>query len=195
MLCNRIYNGQNKELYLLYCPKNFAIILQKKIISELFRRYNYEEKFYKTTDKSILAVCFTLAFPALSFAADSNQSDGEAKSESIYNEFKKSDGELICVSKYGDTDKFPENSAEAVAAAAEKGADIVYVSVKKTSDGYVVLMADSNLSRMCVDELGNTVNKDIGDVGYHELSTYHLRAGTGSLPSSGGGAGLPGGSR
>lgn len=42
-------------------------------------------------------------------------------------------------------------------------------------------MADSNLSRMCVDELGNTVNKDIGDVGYHELSTYHLRAGTGSL--------------
>lgn len=45
--------------------------------------------------------------------------------------------------------------------------------MKKTSDGYVVLMADSNLSRMCVDELGNTVNKDIGDVGYHELSTYH----------------------
>ena len=34
MLCNRIYNGQNKELYLLYCPKNFDIILQKKIISD-----------------------------------------------------------------------------------------------------------------------------------------------------------------
>lgn len=140
-----------------------------------------KKSFTKQLISLILAVCFTLAFPALSFAADSNQSDGEAKSESIYNEFKKSDGELICVSKYGDTDKFPENSAEAVAAAAEKGADIVYVSVKKTSDGYVVLMADSNLSRMCVDELGNTVNKDIGDVGYHELSTYHLRAGTGSL--------------
>ena len=125
-----------------------------------------KKSFTKQLISLILAVCFTLAFPALSFAADSNQSDGEAKSESIYNEFKKSDGELICVSKYGDTDKFPENSAEAVAAAAEKGADIVYVSVKKTSDGYVVLMADSNLSRMCVDELGNTVNKDIGDVGH-----------------------------
>ncbi len=142
-------------------PKNFDIILQKKIISELFRRYNYEEKFYKTTDKSHFGGLFYACFSAFSFAADSNQSDGEAKSESIYNEFKKSDGELICVSKYGDTDKFPENSAEAVAAAAEKGADIVYVSVKKTSDGYVVLMADSNLSRMCVDELGNTVNKNI----------------------------------
>lgn len=90
-----------------------------------------KKSFTKQLISLILAVCFTLAFPALSFAADSNQSDGEAKSESIYNEFKKSDGELICVSKYGDTDKFPENSAEAVAAAAEKGADIVYVSVKR----------------------------------------------------------------
>ena len=78
-----------------------------------------KKSFTKQLISLILAVCFTLAFPALSFAADSNQSDGEAKSESIYNEFKKSDGELICVSKYGGTDKFPENSAEAVAAAAE----------------------------------------------------------------------------
>ncbi len=79
-----------------------------------------KKSFTKQLISLILAVCFTLAFPAFSFAADSNQSDGEAKSESIYNEFKKSDGELICVSKYGDTDKFPENSAEAVAAAAER---------------------------------------------------------------------------
>ena len=64
-----------------------------------------QKSFTKQLISLILAVCFTLAFPALSFAADSNQSDGEAKSESIYNEFKKSDGELICVSKYGDTDK------------------------------------------------------------------------------------------
>ena len=78
-----------------------------------------KKSFTKQLISLILAVCFTLAFPAFSFAADSNQSDGEAKSESIYNEFKKSDGELICVSKYGDTDKFPENSAEAVAAAAK----------------------------------------------------------------------------
>lgn len=33
----------------------------------------------------------------------------------------------------------------------------------------------------CVDSLGNVVDKNITDVGYHELSTYHLRAGTGSL--------------
>ena len=59
-----------------------------------------KKSFTKQLISLILAVCFTLAFPALSFAADSNQSDGEAKSESIYNEFKKSDGELICVSKH-----------------------------------------------------------------------------------------------
>ena len=54
-----------------------------------------KKSFTKQLISLILAVCFTLAFPAFSFAADSNQSDGEAKSESIYNEFKKSDGELI----------------------------------------------------------------------------------------------------
>ena len=54
-----------------------------------------KKSFTKQLISLILAVCFTLAFPALSFAADSNQSDGEAKSEPIYNEFKKSDGELM----------------------------------------------------------------------------------------------------
>lgn len=140
-----------------------------------------KKSFTKQLISLILAVGFAFSFPALSFAAESTQDNGEVKSDSVYTEFKKADGELICVSKYGDTDKFPENSAEAVAAAAQEGADVICVSVKKTSDGYIVLMADSDLSRMCVDELGNTVNKNIGDVGYHELSTYHLRAGTGSL--------------
>lgn len=128
-------------------PQKFCYNIIGKIISELFRRYNAKKSFTKQLISLILAVCFTLAFPAL-LLRTVIKATAKQKSESIYNEFKKSDGELICVSKYGDTDKFPENSAEAVAAAAEKGADIVYVSVKKTSDGYVVLMTDSNLSRM-----------------------------------------------
>ena len=58
---------------------------------------------------------------------------------------------------------------------------MIYVTVRKTSDGYFVLMADESLQRMCVDSLGNTVEKNLADVGYHELSTYHLRAGKGGL--------------
>ena len=57
-----------------------------------------KKSFTKQLISLILAVCFTLAFPALSFAADSNLSDGEANSEAIYNQFNQSDGGLIFVS-------------------------------------------------------------------------------------------------
>lgn len=98
-----------------------------------------------------------------------------------YTALKNPTGELIAVSKYGDTEHFPEQSLEGLLAASEAGADMVYVTVRKTADGYMVLMADENLSRMCVDTLGNVVDKAVADVGYHELSEYHLRNSTGSL--------------
>lgn len=98
-----------------------------------------------------------------------------------YAALKNPDGMLLAVSKFGDTTQYPEQSVEALLAAAKAGADMVYVRVRKTSDGYIVLMQDENLSRMCVDSLGNVADKSVGEVGYHELSTYHLRAGTGSL--------------
>ncbi len=99
----------------------------------------------------------------------------------VFSELKDPAGGLLVVSKYGDTENYPEQSAEGILAAAEAGADMIYVRVRKTSDGCLVLMADENLQRMCVDSLGNTAEKNISDVGYHELSAYHLRAGKGGL--------------
>lgn len=105
----------------------------------------------------------------------------ETAVSAAYTALKNPAGELIAVSKYGDTEHFPEQSLEGLLAASEAGADMVYVTVRKTADGYMVLMADENLSRMCVDTLGNVVDKAVADVGYHELSEYHLRNSTGSL--------------
>lgn len=105
----------------------------------------------------------------------------ETAVSAAYTALKNPAGELIAVSKYGDTEHFPEQSLEGLFAASEAGADMVYVTVRKTADGYMVLMADENLSRMCVDTLGNVVDKAVADVGYHELSEYHLRNSTGSL--------------
>lgn len=105
----------------------------------------------------------------------------ETAVSAAYTALKNPAGELIAVSKYGDTEHFPEQSLEGLLAASEAGADMVYATVRKTADGYMVLMADENLSRMCVDTLGNVVDKAVADVGYHELSEYHLRNSTGSL--------------
>lgn len=98
-----------------------------------------------------------------------------------FSELKNPTGNLLAVSKYGNTRDYPEQSIDAILSAAEQGADIIYVRVRKTSDNYIVLMADENLSRMCVDSLGNVANKNISEIGYHELSAYHLRKSTGSL--------------
>ena len=45
-----------------------------------------KKSFTKQLISLILAVCFTLAFPALSLATDSNQRDSKEKSESTYHE-------------------------------------------------------------------------------------------------------------
>lgn len=105
----------------------------------------------------------------------------EAETPAVFSELKDPSGDLLVVSKYGDTENYPEQSLEGIFAAAEAGADMIYVTVRKTSDGCFVLMADEALQRMCVDSLGNTAEKSLSDIGYHELSTYHLRAGRGGL--------------
>lgn len=122
----------------------------------------------------LLCICLIFSLSVTAFAED-------AAVAPSFTQLKDPAGEMLAVSKYGDTKNFPENSLEGILSAAKNGADMVYVHARKTADGYIVLMADENLSRMCVDSLGNVVDKNITDVGYHELSTYHLRAGTGSL--------------
>lgn len=123
----------------------------------------------------LLALLMTLLCVLPAFAAE------EAQPPAVFSELKDPSGGLLVVSKYGDTQNYPEQSCEGILAAAESGADMIYVTVRKTSDGFFVLMADETLQRMCVDSLGNTAEKALADVGYHELSTYHLRAGKGGL--------------
>lgn len=123
----------------------------------------------------LLALLMTLLCVLPVFAADA------APSPTVFSALKDPAGGLLVVSKYGDTQNYPEQSCEGILAAAEAGADMIYVTVRKTADGFFVLMTDDALQRMCVDSLGNTAEKSLDDVGYHELSTYHLRAGTGGL--------------
>ncbi len=125
------------------------------------------------------AVCMVLSILILMLCSLPVFAEGE--SSAAFTELKDPSGALMVVSKYGDTVNYPEQSTEGLLAAAEAGADMIYVNVRKTADGYFVLMADENLSRMCVDSIGNTAEKNLSDVGYHELSAYHLRNSTGSL--------------
>lgn len=79
----------------------------------------------------------------------------------------------------GDWRHYPENTVAGALSAAEFGADIVEVDVRRTADGYLVVFDDVTLDRMCVDDQGNSVNGRIDEITLEKLRGYRLREGQG----------------
>lgn len=88
-----------------------------------------------------------------------------------------SDSGILSVSHRGNTASYPENSLEAVRSAQKTGADLISVSVGKTSDGVLVLCEQNiPLSDIC-----NCGVSDIGKISYTELSKLRLYGNDGTL--------------
>ncbi len=139
-------------------------------------------RFLKTMLAQALALMLLLSCALPAFAAPAAaQTDAAKQISDTASALRDPAGRPLVVSKYGDKANYPENSAAAITAAAEAGADLVQVYIRKTADNYFVLSADENLSRMCVDALGNVIDRNVSEMGYHELSACHLRNGTGNL--------------
>ena len=90
-----------------------------------------------------------------------------------------SDGQkkIICIAHRGDWHSFPENSAEAVNAAAEY--DAVSIDVRLTSDGKPILMADETIDRMLVDGEGKPVSGNVSSFTLAQLKALYLRKANG----------------
>lgn len=90
-----------------------------------------------------------------------------------------SDGEknIICIAHRGDWHSFPENSAEAVNAAAEY--DAVSVDIRLTSDGKPVLMADETVDRMLTDGEEKSVSGSVSSFTLAQLKELYLRESNG----------------
>lgn len=134
----------------------------------------------------IISVVIAFSCALISFAEgepvnqptpDAVNVNASTKVEETISAIKEVKTELICISKYGNTANFPENSAEGILAAAESGADMILVKVKRTADNQIVLISDSNLADVCVDKDGNPIKKDVSQIDYNELKTYFLRNG------------------
>lgn len=83
---------------------------------------------------------------------------------------------IMSVSYRGDTSLYPENSLEGILSAKEKGADMVSVGVKKTSDGIYVFTENKKLS-LTTDAPYDSVS----NITYDELQKYYLYDNTGTL--------------
>lgn len=90
-----------------------------------------------------------------------------------------SDGQekILCIAHRGDWHSFPENSAEAVNAAAEY--DAVSIDVRLTSDGKPILMADETIDRMLVDGEGKPVSGNVSSFTLAQLKALYLRKANG----------------
>lgn len=122
--------------------------------------------------KSAILVLLTIIISILfvSTASATNASD-------IANGFSNGEKNIICIAHRGDWHSFPENSAEAVNAAAEY--DAVSVDIRLTSDGKPVLMADETVDRMLTDGEGKSVSGSVSSFTLAQLKELYLRESNG----------------
>lgn len=119
---------------------------------------------------SILALIIIFITLFVSTAAATDASD-------IANGFSDGKKNIICVAHRGDWHSFPENSAEAVNAAAEY--DAISVDIRLTSDNKPVLMADETVDRMLIDGEGKSVSGSVSSFTLAQLKEFYLRQSNG----------------
>lgn len=111
------------------------------------------------------------------FTALSVSSVIAADASDIASDFSDGKKNIICIAHRGDWHSFPENSAEAINAAAEY--DAVSVDVRLTADGKPVLMADEKVDRMSVDGDGKSVSGKVSSFTLAQLKELYLRESNG----------------
>lgn len=111
------------------------------------------------------------------FTALSVSSVIAADASDIASDFSDGKKNIICIAHRGDWHSFPENSAEAINAAAEY--DAVSVDVRLTADGKPVLMADEKVDRMFVDGEGKSVSGKVSSFTLAQLKELYLRESNG----------------
>lgn len=116
-----------------------------------------------------LALCVLLSF--FSFSASAK--------EDIYEKISDNKGGIISVSHRGDTVLYPENSLGAVLSAGKKGADMISVSVRKSSDGVLVLCERGSLSSFCF-----TDEESVEELSFDELKKISYYETDGSVSES-----------
>lgn len=111
------------------------------------------------------------------FTALSVSSVIAADASDIASDFSDGKKNIICIAHRGDWHSFPENSAEAINAAAEY--DAVSVDARLTADGKPVLMADEKVDRMSVDGEGKSVSGKVSSFTLAQLKELYLRESNG----------------
>lgn len=99
----------------------------------------------------------------------------------ITTSYNNPNGRVLCAAKSGMPRNYPEDSLAGIQACIAAGVDIVAVNVQKTRDNQLVVMEDSTLKRMCVNQIDRKTAS--GKVSHYTLDQmtgeFYLRNGRG----------------
>lgn len=137
----------------------------------------------KFRERLVMIICISFCMLLVFSSSIGAQQEGKADSgklstqnSQVYSENESMkllcnpNGRVLGVSSRGDRVNFPENSLEAVRAAAKTGIDFILVDIRKTADGVLVLFGDDTTQRMF---LSNDI-REISSLTYDELSKMPL---------------------
>ena len=110
----------------------------------------------------------------LSFMLISLSGFAQSKPELNLNQVFNPKSKMVLVTAHrGDWRNTPENSIQALKNCIAMGVDIMELDLKKTKDGYLVIMHDQDIDRT------TTGKGDVADYTLAEIQKFHLRSGSG----------------
>lgn len=114
-------------------------------------------------------------------AAPSVRSSASRDLSEIVNSYNNPNGRVLSAAKSGMPRNCPEDSVQGIQACINAGVDIVAVSVQKTKDNQLVVMEDSALKRMCVNQIDRkTASGKVSNYTLQQMTTaFFLRSGRG----------------
>ncbi|MDB4289545.1 glycerophosphodiester phosphodiesterase family protein [Flavobacteriaceae bacterium] len=112
-----------------------------------------------------IIIVFIFCFTACANSDDSvkNQTVKKSLSEIIFHINNPSEDYVLVVSHRGNWQVAPENSLESIQSCIDLGVDIVEIDVRKTMDGHLILMHDSDLDRT-TNGNGNVSSKTLTEI-------------------------------
>ncbi|MGN0469060.1 MAG: glycerophosphodiester phosphodiesterase family protein [Acutalibacteraceae bacterium] len=120
--------------------------------------------------KLIFTLWLIMAFSVCTFVCAS--AENSAGAQKLFD----NRGGIMSIAYRGDTASYPKNSLEGILSAAKKGADMISVSVRKTSDSVLVLCENEELNAVC-----DTDKTSVSSVTSDEFSKLKLKNNDGSV--------------
>ncbi len=134
----------------------------------------YKMKAFKKYSSFMLAITMLLSVLSINAFAEKSETPKMSTFEEIIFSFNNPNGRLMCVANRGNWRNFPENSLEGIQSCIDMGVDIVSVDVQRTKDGKFVLLADDDLSRMCVLEDGRPATAKVSEETLSDIKEFYF---------------------